>query len=458
MRWHCKCYAKIANRMSPTALLYPGTKAPSQLITLGMHSQTFALGDVRELDAATAHWVYFVPDSLLAESEWNTLRVELAQANRWFIVYGRDCPPGSIVRAMRDGAFDFVDTGEPKGRWGEVVAKAADSQALWLQLYGDRRASGDQRLVGKSVAIQSVLKTIGGIGPTAANVLIVGESGTGKERVAQALHEASGLEGPFLPVNCAAIPRDLIESELFGSEKGAFTGAVAAREGLVEQAAGGTLFLDEIGEMAVELQPKLLRFLESRTARRVGGRTEYKVEARILAATNRDLEARIERGDFRADLFYRLSEIVIKLPPLRLHAEDLPLLALHFLNEANEKYGKNIVSIDPGLISEMMKHTWPGNARELRASVHRMVALHHGPILRAEWWERPVTAEPAQTRQVPTNVAEPHAASGGSLSRRQKWDRARALLKESGNDQTWTAAQLGIHPTTLFRWVKAGKV
>jgi transcriptional regulator with PAS, ATPase and Fis domain len=165
----------------------------------------------------------------------------------------------------------------------------------------------------------------------------------------------------------------------------------------------------------------------------------------------------IERNEFRADLYYRLSEIVIKIPPLRSHAEDLPLLALHFLNEANEKFGKNFVSIDPALIAEMLKHTWPGNARELRASVHRMVVLHHGPILRAEWWESPVTHAAPAKQEAPAQVAAGVPATG-VLSRRQKWDRARHLLKESGNDQTWTAAQLGVHPTTLFRWMKSGKV
>jgi DNA-binding NtrC family response regulator len=445
--------------MTPNALLFSAGKLPAQLSRMGLHIQRFGPEEVREVDAATTHWVYFVPAAALEKPVWSSLRVELAQANRWFIVYGSNAPSSVIVRAMRDGAFDFVDEREPAERWAETTEKAANSQQLWLQLYGNRGGSAGTGLVGKSAAMQSVVRTIGQIGPTAANVLIIGESGTGKEKVAQALHEASGLSGPFLPVNCAAIPRDLIESELFGSEKGAFTGAFQARQGLVEQAGGGTLFLDEIGELDVALQPKLLRFLESRRARRVGGRTEYKVDARILAATNRDLEAQIERNEFRADLFYRLSEIVIRIPPLRSHAEDLPLLALHFLNEANEKFGKNFVSIDPVLIAAMMKHSWPGNARELRASVHRMVVLHHGPILRGEWWEN--SAVPPLPARREAAAAKPSAgqdAPPAMLNRRQKWERARDLLRESGNDQSWTAAQLGIHPTTLFRWVKAGKV
>jgi DNA-binding NtrC family response regulator len=447
--------------MTPNALLFSSSKVPAQLLQMGLHIRRFQSTEVRELDAATTHWVYLAPAAVLEKEEWKGLRVELAQANRWFIVYGSNCASATIVQAMRDGAFDFVDSREPLARWAEATEKAVNSQKLWLQLYGDRSGSGEggTRLVGKSAAMQAVVSTIGRIGPTAANVLIIGESGTGKEKAAQALHEASGLSGPFLPVNCAAIPRDLIESELFGSEKGAFTGALQARPGLVEQAAEGTLFLDEIGELDVALQPKLLRFLESRKARRVGGRTEYKVDARILAATNRDLETRIERNEFRADLYYRLSEIVIKIPPLRAHAEDLPLLALHFLNEANEKFGKNFVSIDPALIGAMMKHSWPGNARELRGAVHRMVVLHHGPILRAEWWENPAARPaPARREAAALTASAGQSAAPAILNRRQKWERARDLLLESGNDQSWTAAQLGIHPTTLFRWVKSGKV
>jgi hypothetical protein len=209
----------------PTALLLSASEPPARLSELGLNIQRFQPEGIRELDASTAHWVYFIPDTILDKPEWSSLRVELGQANRWFIVHGSDSPPAIIVRAMRDGAFDFVDAREPLSRWEEAFRKASTSQQLWLQLYGDRRSSGDTRLVGKSAAMQSVVRTIERIGPTPANVLIIGESGTGKEKAAQALHETSGLTGPFLPVNCAAIPRDLIESELFGSEKGAFTGA-----------------------------------------------------------------------------------------------------------------------------------------------------------------------------------------------------------------------------------------
>jgi DNA-binding NtrC family response regulator len=442
--------------MTPNAVLFTGTKPPGAIVKQGLHVLFSDADKVSDLDAATAHWVYLVPAQLLATPAWSAIRVHLAQANRLFVVYGTDCPSTLIVQAMRDGAFDFVDMSEPASRWADATEKAAASQKLWLELYGNHRSKNGSLLVGKSDAIEAIARTIRQVGPTSANVLVIGESGTGKEKVAQSLHDASGLDGPFLPVNCAAIPRDLIESELFGAEKGAFTGALQARQGLVEQATGGTLFLDEIGELDIALQPKLLRFLESRRARRVGGRTEYRVEARILAATNRDLESRIEQNEFRADLFYRLSEIVIKIPPLRAHSEDVPMLAMHFLDEANEKFGKNFVSIDPLLIAAMMKYAWPGNARELRAAIHRLVVLHHGPILRAEWWEVPVAAAPAAKREPASQIAASYPSQG--LNRRQMWLRARELLTESGNDQTWTCAQLGIHPTTLFRWIKAGKV
>jgi DNA-binding NtrC family response regulator len=426
-----------------------------RILKIGIPVQTFDPGNLRELDPATAHWVYLLPAVWMDRPEWNRFRVRLSQATRWFILYGTSNPSSRVVQAMKDGAFDFIYLTEPVARWRAAVEKAAESQQLWLQLYGARSTANAGTLVGKSPAIQTLIQSIQRVGPTSASVLVTGESGTGKERVAQALHQASGLVGPFLPVNCAAIPRDLIESELFGAEKGAFTGANMVRQGLVEQASGGTLFLDEIGELDISLQPKLLRFLETRRARRIGAKEEYTVNARILAASNRDLESRIDSNEFRADLYYRLSEIVLKIPPLRYHTEDIPLLADYFLDEANEKFGKHFVSLEPQLVTAMMGHAWPGNARELRAAVHRMVVLHDGPVLRAEWWEKPVPpasyAVASPTSQTPSNPA-------GKMNRRQKFDYARELLRESGNDRTWVASQLGVHPTTLFRWIQSGKV
>ncbi len=452
----------MQNKLIPVAVFLEEGVAPAALQKLGFHSQTFNPGNLREIDPATTHWVYFLPASLMQTPAWNGLRVRLAQSRRWYVVFGDSRSSSGVVQAIRDGASDYIYMDEGPARWLESAEKAAQSQELWLQLYGPRSDAESQLMVGKSAAIRSLLRTVERVGPTAANVLITGESGTGKERVANALHATSGLRGPFLPVNCAAIPRELLEAELFGSEKGAFTGAQQTRPGLVEQAAGGTLFLDEIGELDASLQPKLLRFLEERRARRVGGKTEYTIDARILCATNRDLEAEIDRNKFRADLFFRVSEIVLKLPPLRKHIEDLPLLALHFLNEANEKFGKNFLSIEPLLLTAMMEHQWPGNARELRGAIQRLAILNDGPMLLREWWEMP--QPPAAARVAGNGSAAARGAAGadatqtGTLNRRQRWQRAGELLRESGNDQCWTAAQLGVHPTTLFRWIKSGKV
>lgn len=439
--------------MQPLVLLLEGQKPPVSLSALGVSSQLFNVENLRELNSTTAHWVCLIPASLLGLPEWNRLRVRLTQLNRYFIVHGEPHPSSMIVQALRDGAFDFVYHSDPVERWSQALDKAAESQRIWLQLY-ESPGSAETLLVGKSAAIQTLIQSIKRIGPTQANVLISGESGTGKEKVALALHQASGLSGPFLPVNCAAIPRDLIEAELFGAEKGSYTGALQARQGLVEQAGGGTLFLDEIGELDISLQPKLLRFLESRRARRVGGKTEYAVDARILAATNRDLELQIDRNQFRADLFYRLSEISMKLAPLRNHMEDVPLLAWHFLNEANERFGKNFASLDPDLVASLMAYSWPGNARELRAAIHRMAILQDGPVLRGTWKEPSARLPEAELRPVLAGAV----AGNRPLNKREKWERAREYLKESGNDLTWTAAQMGIHPSTLFRWMKSGKV
>jgi DNA-binding NtrC family response regulator len=331
-----------------------------------------------------------------------------------------------------------------------------------VQLYGGSQIPEPDALLGQSAAMKSLRQAIERLGPTVASVLILGESGVGKERVANALHAASG-RGPFVAVNCAAIPKELMEAELFGAEKGAYTGATKTRPGLVEQASGGTLFLDEIGELELRLQPKLLRFLETRKTRRVGGNSEIQSEVRVLSATNSNLEAEVAQGKFRSDLYYRLSEVILHVPPLRARPEDIPQFAMAFLQTAGERAGKYFETAEPELIRRFRQYDWPGNVRELRNAIDRMVILYDGPVLRSAWWEPP--------RPQPTNAAETALAAPGiaprstgfegasmPINRRQKLDLARRLLESSGNDLTWVAAQLGIHPTTLYRWRKAGKV
>ena len=425
-----------------------------------LHVPVFAIeiARIQEIAAGSEEIVYLIPCATLTERGWNKLRVRLAQASRQFIVAGADLTSADIVTAMRDGAADVLDERDDDKRWRAALVRAVEAQKFWLQLYGGEPLTAESALTGESTSLRALRHTIEKIGPTDVNALILGESGVGKEKVACALHDASRRKN-FVALNCAAIPKDLLEAEIFGVEKGAFTGALKSRPGLVEQAAGGTLFLDEIGEMDISLQPKLLRFLETRSARRVGSEQEYKSKARIVAATNRDLRAEAEAGRFRADLFYRLAEITLTVPPLRDRREDIPPLVRVFLRQASERFGKNIESVEPALLERFMHHRWPGNARELKSAIDRLALLYDGPVLREGWWEPPAEIAPVtlenksgQAEQVPLPALEHYP------NRQKKLAMAKQLLIESGNDFTWVAARLGINATTLWRWRKAGKI
>lgn len=446
----------------------------ARLQRLGLVHRVFEDVDVIELTSGACDLVYLVPLEIMDDPIWSRLRVRFARANRPYVVWMEKVETRDVARGMRDGAIDVVSVHDSDERWREAMSRVTEHQSVWLQLYGGRPLSPDDVLIGKSAAIQRLQQTIDRLGPTDVCVLINGESGVGKERVASALHKA-GRGGNFVALNCAAIPKDLLEAELFGVEKGAFTGAHKARPGLVEQAHGGTLFLDEIGEMEIGVQPKLLRFLETRKARRVGGESEYRVNVRVVSATNRNLDTEIAENRFRADLYYRLAEIILQVPPLRARPEDIAELAIAFLKKANERFGKNFETIEPALISRFHGYGWPGNVRELKSTIDRMVLLFDGPVLRAPWWDRPEE----QTRRVQTDVAagarsmeqslpEPSNSSGGPSgivnpgtlipNVKQRIALARRLLAESDNNFTWVAGQLGINASTLWRWRKAGKL
>ncbi len=432
----------------------------SKLGVLQIPHQKFNPEALRDLNHETGDVVYVVPFELTQQESWPQLRVRLAQANRYFLVVGENLMTNHIVAATRDGAFDVLLLSDPNDRWTDAIKKAEQAQEVWLKLYGGTRLTAQEVLLGESAAMKSLRQAIERLGPTVASVLILGESGVGKEKVAGALHAASG-RGAFVAVNCAAIPKELMEAELFGAEKGAYTGATRTRSGLVEQASGGTLFLDEIGEMDVRLQPKLLRFLETRRARRVGGNTEIQSEVRVLSATNSNLEAEVVQTRFRSDLYYRLSEVILHVPPLRTRPEDIPQFALGFLQAAGERLGKFFDSIEPELIRKFQDHQWPGNVRELRNAIDRLAILYDGPTLRSAWWDPPHATPRQLPDPGPSGRGGAPSFLGGTglpLSRKQKLDMAKQLLESSGNDLTWVAAQLGIHPTTLYRWRKAGKL
>lgn len=418
---------------------------------------------VQELTHESADMVYLLPFEVVRQAEWNQLRVRLAQANRRFLMAGASLSTAQILEAVNDGAYDVLDTDrDDAARWLAAFDSAVMSQQVWMQLYGGAAVSQEQALSGASIAICTLRQAVDKLGPTDVSVLILGESGVGKEKVAQALHQASRRKN-FVAINCAAIPKDLLEAELFGVEKGAFTGAVKARAGLVEQAADGTIFLDEIGEMDLTLQPKLLRYLETRRARRVGGESEYRSGARVVAATNRALLAEAEAGRFRLDLYYRLAEIILQVPPLRERREDIPPLAHIFLRLANERFGKNIEYCEPALVQRFMQYHWPGNARELKGTIDRLVLLHDGPILREGWWENPAgtaapVVAPTPSAEPPPSVRNESSDKSDQMNRQQKFDLARRLLAESANNHTWVANQIGVNATTLWRWRKLGKI
>jgi len=284
----------------------------------------------------------------------------------------------SAVEAIKLGAFDYVTKPFDQTELSKVLAKAIRThETARRSARGER---GRPALVGESPAMQDVLRIIDKVADTPSTVLITGESGTGKELVATALHEGSSRrENPFIRINCAAIPKDLMESELFGYERGAFTGAVTSKPGRFELADGGTLFLDEIGEIPVEMQVKLLRALQESEFERVGGIKTTHVDVRLIAATNRDLEVETESGRFRKDLYYRLAVVPIALPPLRDRRSDIPTLAGHFIEKYNRRLNKRIEGMTDEALAEMQAYPWPGNIRELENLIERTLLFADGP-------------------------------------------------------------------------------
>jgi two-component system response regulator PilR (NtrC family) len=291
----------------------------------------------------------------------------------------------NALSAMRSGAYDFVAKPFEAAELAALVAKAiekhvivAENQRLKAQV--SRIASAE--VLGKSAAMRKVLELATRIATARTTVLITGESGTGKERLAREIHERSErASGPFLVVNCGALPEALMESELFGHEKGAFTGAASRHLGLFREADGGTVLLDEVGELPLSLQVKLLRVLQEKTVRPVGAAQELPVDVRVLAATNRDVEADVASGKFRQDLYYRLNVIRLTLPPLRERAEDIPLLAERFIARLGAEMGKDVVGLTPDALRALTAHAFPGNVRELENVIERAVALSGSRVI-----------------------------------------------------------------------------
>jgi DNA-binding NtrC family response regulator len=351
----------------------------------------------------------------------------------------------AAIEAMKLGAYDYLTKPFDFDEVLFAIRRALTQRALVAQVQALSGARGDdeEELVGRSPAMLQVFKTIGRVAPTHEPVLIVGESGTGKELVAAAIHKNSSRAGqPFIKVNSAALSPALLESELFGHEKGAFTGAVARRVGRFEQAHLGTLFLDEIGELNIDLQAKLLRVLQSGCFERVGGEETLQVDVRVLAATNRDLPARITEGRFREDLFYRLNVVTIELPPLRQRRDDIPFLTEHILGKLAHKYDWPCLALAPDALAHLSARDWPGNVRELQNVLARAAILARGRIIGVE------------DLQAPTSDSRSEPAAGSLLLRDILAETERRVIRQALEQEKWNrtraARLLGISRRQLF--------
>ena len=353
----------------------------------------------------------------------------------------------SAVDAIKDGAYDYLSKPVDPQRLKILLNKAVERQETLREVKLLRRQLREQgsfgRIVGNSPGIRSMYRVIEQAAPTAASVLVWGESGTGKELVAQTIHELSPrAQVPFVAINCAAIPETLLESEIFGHEKGAFTGAHDRRTGVFELAHRGTLFLDEIAEMVPATQVKLLRVLQERTFRRLGGRQEQSVDVRVIAATNRDPSEAVRDTRLREDLFYRLNVFTIDLPPLRERRADIPLLVQTFLNEFNTRNNKSVRAVDQEAMFLLERYPWPGNIRELRNVIERATILAEGDFIEAKHLPPPVVTRSEQT--LPTVTLSP-----GTTVDEAERRLILLTLEHTRNNKTRAAEILGISLKTL---------
>ncbi|MCA9751942.1 MAG: sigma-54-dependent Fis family transcriptional regulator [Gemmatimonadetes bacterium] len=355
-------------------------------------------GDVRQAVHAAAPDVVLLDLVLPGRNGLEVLRA-LAEGDAPVIMVTGTEDLSTAVRAIRAGAFDYVTKPVKIDELVISIDRAHESNRVsrerdFLRAMSNRRYSFVESRNPRMLAIYELARKVAVSETT--TVLIQGESGTGKEHVANLIHCLSPrAEQPFLEINCASLPEHLLESELFGHEKGAFTDASARKRGLLELADGGTLFLDEVGEMALSIQVKLLRVLERMTFRRVGGTEDIDVSVRIISATNRDLAKQVRSGEFREDLYFRLKVVPVELPPLRERPEDLPELVSHFLREFSTAFGKRFVGVDDGALRAMRAYPWPGNIRELRNCMERAVLLHEGEQLTADMLQIPGGGEGA---------------------------------------------------------------
>jgi len=362
----------------------------------------------------------------------------------------------SAVQAMRIGAYDYITKPIDTSRLHTILQNASALLGTRVELEATRRKLRDSgslgSLIGPSKKMQEIFRLIEMVSPSTASVLITGASGTGKELVARTIHELSPRRPkPFVAINCAAIPETLIESEIFGHEKGAFTGALERRTGCFELAEGGTLLLDEIGEMPIATQAKLLRVLEDRKLRRLGSRTETTVDVRVLAATNKVPEEAVSRGELRNDLYYRLNVFNIHMPNLREHREDIPDLVQALLTDMSDKHGRRVATVSEAVLNALRNYSWPGNVRELRNTLERAVIVCEGPVIETKHL-------PPGFGHAPVRLAEDDSDSirvgvGTTVGEAERLLILKTL-ESTNNNKTRAAEILGISLKTLHNKLK----
>ena len=358
------------------------------------------------------------------------------------------------IEAIKQGAYDYLAKPFKKEEIKLVVQRSLDHCRLLREniKFREELKSKDEwsPLVGSSPAMLEVYKLVARVSESKSTVLLQGESGTGKELIARAVHSnGPRRDRPFVPVNCGALPDTLLESEMFGYEKGAFTGAVGTKTGLFESANGGTLFLDEIGELGQALQVKLLRVMQDQEVRRVGGTSSIKVDVRIIAATNRDLEQLVKEGKFRDDLYYRLNVVRITLPSLKERQDDIPMLAHHFLQKWSAGATRAVRGFHPDTIEHLKQYRWPGNVRELENAIERAISLSHGPLLTPE--DLPAAIRQAERHpELKANSMESGDDVYLTLEEVEKRHLVR-VLKETKGNKVKAAKILGIDRRTLYR-------
>ncbi|MDZ4696428.1 MAG: sigma-54 dependent transcriptional regulator [Deltaproteobacteria bacterium] len=455
--------------MAATVLIVDDEKNIRRTVRMVLEGEGFVVEEAGSGEDALARLVDLVPDLVLLDVQLPGISgLEVLEALKkqeqavplpTIIMISGHGTLQDAVRAVKAGAYDFLDKPLDRERLIVTLRNALERRAMVEEVEGLRAlTAGQWEMVGRGPAMQSLFSQIGKVAPTRTRVLITGESGTGKELIARAIHHESTLRAkPFIKVNCAAISPELIESELFGHERGAFTGASSRKKGLFELADGGTIFLDEIGDMSLSAQAKCLRVLQSGEFTRVGGEQTLKVEVRVVAATNRDLAQAVATGGFREDLFFRLNVVPLRAPALRDRLEDVPALCANFITQSCRENGMKKKPIAERAMQVLAEYHWPGNVRELRNVIERLVILSEDEIGLGDLPEE-IVAEVSSKQGPPVAIQIPFdlPAEAMSLPLREFRDLMerqyiRAKLEENAWNISRTAALLGIERTNLHK-------